>query len=139
MLGVDLGLAELFEQSMDPRQKLAIGHGADGLCVGVSSLSSFMIKGRAIDIPLIGILRSQVEIAFVSIAAHFGNRHRSGFAIASFSDRRIKPSKAAMIGQAVKPADVTDASTNTRRRNMLDPRQGEEGVLGIQFLIAFFN
>jgi len=80
--------------------------------VGVPPLSAFVIKGRTIDIPLIGIFGGQVEIAFVSIAAHFRDRHGSGFTIASFSDRRIETGKAAMVGQITKAVDVADTGTD---------------------------
>ena len=131
MLGIGFSHSQLFEQLMDARQELAIGYGADGLGVGVSSLSTFVIKGGTIDIPLVGIFSGQVEIAFVLIATHFGNGHRSGFAVAGFSDGGIEAGKAAMVGQATKPVDVADAGSNTGGGDVLDARQGEESVLWI--------
>ena len=118
--GSTLNEFPLFHHMMDSGEEFSVGHGTDGLGMGMSGFSFGVVECSELDIPFIGIFSSEIEVSFVSVRAHLTDMGTFGLFISGASGNGIETSEASVFGKTVKAINVSHTGLDAGSENMLD-------------------
>ena len=108
---------------MDSGEEFSVGHGTDGLGMGMPGFSFGVVECSELDIPFIGIFSSEIQVSFVSVRIHLTDMGTFGLFISGTFGYGIEASEASVFGKTVKAIDVPHTGLDAGSENMLDTGQ----------------